>query len=87
MFKIRLLQQAEDDLANLDGAVARRIASRLEWLADNFNQIRREPLAGHLTGLFKLRVGDYRVVYEPLGEEQVVIVHMIGHRRDVYRDR
>jgi mRNA interferase RelE/StbE len=37
--------------------------------------------------LFKLRVGDYRVVYELIHEEQVVMVHAIGHRREVYRRR
>ncbi|HNS50126.1 MAG TPA: type II toxin-antitoxin system RelE/ParE family toxin [Anaerolineae bacterium] len=32
----------------------------------------------------ELRVGDYRVVYEQLHEEHVIVVHMIGHRGEIY---
>ena len=41
------------------------------------------PLRKTLKGYWKLRVGDYRVVYA-IGEEQKVIVLIICHRRDVY---
>ena len=44
-------------------------------------------LTGDLAGLHKLRVGDYRVVYEVLHSEQTIIVHLVGHRRDIYRRR
>ncbi len=46
-----------------------------------------EALTGDLEGLFKLRVGDHRVVYELLHEERSIIIHMIGHRREIYRRR
>jgi mRNA interferase RelE/StbE len=41
------------------------------------------PLAGEFRGLFKLRVGDDRVIYTKLAEG--VLVLRIGHRKDVYR--
>ncbi|HRQ39863.1 MAG TPA: type II toxin-antitoxin system RelE/ParE family toxin [Chloroflexota bacterium] len=85
MFEIRLLDTAVQDLAKLDQAVARRIIGRLRWLGENIHQVRREPLAGNLAGLFKFRVGDYRVIYQMLEAEQVIVVHQIGHRREVYR--
>jgi len=43
-----------------------------------------EPLKGRLRGLYKLREGDYRIVYEILRRERVIIVHLIGHRREIY---
>ena len=46
-----------------------------------------KPLLGELEGLTLARRGDYRVIYEILEEEQVVVVHRIQHRRDVYRGR
>jgi len=46
-----------------------------------------EALTGDLEGLFKLRVGDHRVVYGLLHEERSIIIHMIGHRREIYRRR
>jgi mRNA interferase RelE/StbE len=46
-----------------------------------------KPLAGELLGLFSARRGDYRIVYEILEAEQVVIIHRVQHRGRVYRPR
>ena len=45
------------------------------------------PLVGELDGLRSARRGDYRIIYEILEAEQVVLIHRIQHRRDVYRPR
>ena len=87
MYRVRLLGGASKDLAKLDKPAARRIVGRLHWLAENRKDASLEVLAGEFEGLFKLRVGDYRVVYELLREEQLILVHAIGHRREVYRRR
>ena len=62
-----------------------RIVRRIRWLAENLDMVRPVALKGDLTGLYKLRVGDYRIVYEVLHNKEVIVVHLIGHRRDVYR--
>jgi mRNA interferase RelE/StbE len=41
-------------------------------------------LAENLAGFYKLRVGDYRVLYEIDAELEVIEIDRIGHRRDVY---
>ena len=46
-----------------------------------------KPLLGELEGLTVARRGDYRIIYEIFEEEQVVLIHRIQHRRDVYRPR
>jgi len=84
-FALRLLDDAALDLEQLDKVMARRIVRRLQWLLANLESITPVPLKGSLAGLFKLRVGSYRVLYEVLRDEQVIVVHMIGHRRDIYR--
>jgi mRNA interferase RelE/StbE len=86
-FRARLLDAAVRDLARLDRPVARRIVQRINWLASNFGTIRPEVLAGDLAGFYKLRVGDYRVIYEALDAEQMLLVHAVGHRREIYRRR
>lgn len=43
-----------------------------------------KPLHGELAPFWSYRVGDYRVVYEIRDEEIVVLVIMIGHRREIY---
>ena len=87
MDRIRILEAAADELSRLDKPVSRRIIERIHWLAANLDATRLEGLTGDLVGLYKLRVGDYRVVYQFLHEEQVVVIHAIGHRREIYRKR
>lgn len=46
-----------------------------------------KPLLGELEGLHSARRGDYRIIYEILEDEKVVLIHRVQHRRDVYRPR
>ena len=46
-----------------------------------------KPLVGELVGLYSARRGDYRIVYEILEAEQVVLIHRVQHRGTVYRPR
>ena len=84
MFTPRILKGASRELGGLDPAVARRIVERIRWLAENIEHIKPEPLKGDLAGLFKLREGDYRVVYETLRKERLVVIHSVGHRSKIY---
>lgn len=46
-----------------------------------------KPLVGELAGLRSARRGDYRVIYEFDEGREVITVHRVQHRRDVYRSR
>lgn len=83
-YTVRLLDQAADDLARLDAIIARRILKRLDWLQANIETIVPGRLTGQFAGLNKLRVGDYRVIYQVIQQELVIVIRAIGHRRDVY---
>jgi len=85
--RVRLLASAARDLARLDKPDGQRVVRRIYWLASNHDTIRPEALSGSLSGLYKLRAGDFRVIYEILHAEGILIVHAIGHRREVYRKR
>lgn len=87
MYSIRLLKDATREINRLDKPVASRILRKLRWLAENLDNITPEPLKGGLAGLYKLREGDYRVVYEVLRSENTMVVHLIGHRRDIYKPK
>ena len=86
-YRIRILQAASRDLERLDKPIGRRIVQRINWLAVNLDAIRLEALTDELAGLYKLRVGDYRIFYEVLWEEETIVIHAIGHRREIYRRR
>jgi len=87
MYRVHILDAATKELARLNKPVGRRIAERINWLAANLDNIKPFPLTGDLAGLYKLRIGDYRVVYEIIRVERTIIIHKIGHRRDIYRKR
>ena len=86
-YRVHILDAATQDLARLDKQVARRIVQRIKWLAENLEVVRLEGLTGDFEGLYKLRVGNYRVIYEVLWKEKTIVIHMIGHRKDIYRKR
>ena len=82
MAKIEWNEDAIKDLAKLDKPVAERILKKIDWLSNNFEKIIPEPLIGQFKGTFKLRIGDWRVVYTIQG--QILVIQFIGHRRDIY---
>jgi len=84
MYQVELLPPAINDLKRLDKPVAQRIFDKLRWLAENCESMNPEALAGPLKGLSKLRVGDCRVIYEADRENQLITIHMIGHRGEIY---
>ncbi|MEK7802812.1 MAG: type II toxin-antitoxin system mRNA interferase toxin, RelE/StbE family, partial [Deltaproteobacteria bacterium] len=63
MPKIEWTKDALDDLQRLDKPVGRRILNKITWLSQHFNNITPEPLSGELSGAFKIRIGDWRVIY------------------------
>jgi mRNA interferase RelE/StbE len=85
MYQLRLLAEASRELANLDKPVRSRIVDRLRWLSENLDQITPQPLTGDLAGLYKFRVGDFRILYEIQRQENTILIHAIGHRREIYR--
>jgi mRNA interferase RelE/StbE len=87
MYRVQLLKEATRDLAKMDKSAGRRIIDRINWLADNLDDVKPEILSGDLSEFHKLRVGSYRVVYEILRDEQLIVIHQIGHRREIYRRR
>jgi len=86
-YTVKLLDAALRDLARLDKTIARRVLKRLEWFSAHLTELTPESLVGDWAGFYKLRVGDYRVLYEILDSERVIVLHIIAHRRDVYRAR
>jgi mRNA interferase RelE/StbE len=87
VYRVRILDTAIHELSQLDKSVSRRIVKRITWLAAHLDEVKWEALSGDLEGLYKLRVGDYRVIYEVLHGERTIVIHAIGHRREIYRRR
>jgi len=85
-YRIALSPMAARQLRKLDAQVRRRIQAALDLLAEQ----PRPPSATRLlggAGEWRVRTGDYRIVYEIEDERLSILVLRIGHRREVYEAR
>ena len=83
-YEVRLKPSAERVLRRLPAQVRSRIGGRLDALAVNPRPSGCEKLAG-VEDLYRVRIGDYRFVYQVSDEVLLVLVATLGHRGDVYR--
>jgi len=83
-YAVRILDDALEQLAKVTLRDRRAIMARIGRLAADPYGPGTGALRRDLGGYRKLRVGDYRVVYEVRSDELVVIVVTVGHRRHVY---
>lgn len=85
-FRITVAPAAARQLRTLDPPARRRVQAAIELLADE----PRPPAATRLVGgggEWRVRTGDYRIVYEVDDGVLLVLVVAVGHRREIYRDR
>jgi mRNA interferase RelE/StbE len=76
----------EKDLRSLPKSALLRVVKSLELLGENPFPRQALKLEGG-EQLYRLRVGDYRVVYSVNQKMREVVVHYVRHRREVYRIR
>jgi mRNA interferase RelE/StbE len=82
-YKLLIKRSAAKELEELLPKVRRRVASRIDALGPTPRPPGVEKLSGQEK--YRLRQGDYRVLYAIDDDAAVVTVVKIGHRRDVYR--
>lgn len=83
-YEVRLARRAARSLASLERREQQRIRAALDLLADN----PRPPTCVAMQGedsVYRVRVGDDRIVYEVLDSIFLVHVVRVGHRREAYR--
>ena len=83
-YEVRLARRAVRSLADLQRRDQQRIRAAIDLLAENPRPPSCVALQGE-AGVYRVRVGDYRIVYEVFDRVLVVQVVRIGHRREVYR--
>jgi mRNA interferase RelE/StbE len=83
-YAVEFSPSAEREFRKLSREVQRRLSPRIDSLAQNPRQSGAKKLKGR-EDLWRIRVGDYRIVYEVRDRTLVVLVIRVAHRRDVYR--
>lgn len=82
-YSVIFAKRASKRLERMDNTAARRIIAATEALGDNPRPRGARKIEGH--DQWRIRVGDYRIIYEVHSDQLVVLVVKVGHRRDVYR--
>jgi len=83
-FEVRIDPDAQKELRRLPPPMRERVVKAIDALKDNpFGGKDIRKLRGELTGLYRLRVGNYRVVYRIVEEQRLVIVEAVGTRGEV----
>jgi mRNA interferase RelE/StbE len=82
-YELRFKASVAKDLRGLPKGDVRRILERIETLRDDPRQPGSEKLSAQER--YRVRQGNYRILYEILDAEVVVLVVKVGHRREVYR--
>ncbi len=83
MYRVTILRRAQKELGALAGDAYTRVRDAIVALGED----PRPPGCLKLTARegWRIRIGDYRVVYEIDDSDRMVTVLHVGHRRDVYR--
>jgi mRNA interferase RelE/StbE len=84
-YSVTFARSARKELEKLPSSIAQRIIARIEALVINPRTTRSVKLQGN-RNLWRIRVGDYRVVYHVDDAARIIDVSIIRHRRDAYRD-
>ncbi|MBI5475144.1 MAG: type II toxin-antitoxin system RelE/ParE family toxin [Ignavibacteriales bacterium] len=82
MYSLLILKVALKELANLPDNVYQKIRNEIRELAKNPRPVGCKKLTGR--DGWRIRVGDYRVIYEIEDNQQKIIVLHVGHRKDIY---
>jgi len=85
-YKVTIAPAAERQLRKLDPQARRRIHAAIELLSENPRPPKAIQLVGG-AGEWRVRTGDYRIIYEIHDDHLIVLVLRVGHRREIYESR
>lgn len=86
-WQFEITDTGKTDLDKLDAITRRQVLEKLRWFAANFQSLIPLPLGGRWRGFFKLRVGDWRIVYEVNHDIRRITVYAVGNRDEIYKRR
>jgi mRNA interferase RelE/StbE len=85
-YQVRLAPAAVRQLRKLDPPGRRRVQAAIDLLAEDPRPPGARQLVGG-AGEWRVRTGDFRIIYDIRNEELLVLVVKVGHRKDVYERR
>lgn len=87
VYQIEFAPRIEKQLKIIPADVRKKIFDRIEKLKNIPRPENVEPLQGVDSGLFRIRQGDYRIVYSIQDKKLLVLIVRIVHRKEVYKKK
>jgi mRNA interferase RelE/StbE len=84
MYKITIKKSAAKELNELPNKIAMLITSAIYQLAENPRPTGCKKLKGKKIEFWRIRIGDYRVIYTIDEEVKIIDIQKLGHRKDIY---
>jgi len=85
MYTVTFKKSAEKEFEKLSTHAIRRIAPAIDALAMDPRPVGAKKLEGQKESLWRIRIGDYRVIYLIEDVIKIVEIRRIGHRKDIYQ--
>lgn len=87
LYAIEFAPRTEDQLEIIPKTIRKQVLDRIEKLKKNPRPANVEPLHGSDSGLFRIRQGDYRIVYSIQDNKLLILVVRVVHRKEVYKKK
>jgi len=85
MYTIIISESAFKELKKIQKVYVNKIQIAIDRLSENPRPVGCKKLQGTNENLYRIRIGDYRVVYSIEDKIKIVDIRQIGHRKDIYR--
>lgn len=85
MFRLGFTLSGNNSFLKLDKVSAQRVLDKLKWLLINAELVIHVPLSWKYKGLYKIRIGDWRVIYNIDYQARLITIHKVGHRKEIYQ--
>ena len=86
-YKVIVHEEAKKELQRLAPEIARRIIKKIKGHLIKAPADLGVPLRGEFAGLYRYRVGDWRVIYSIAFAQETIIILRVEHRRTVYKTK
>ena len=86
MYKLLFLSSAKKEFKKLDFVAQKNIKEKLILLSTNPEVLKNniKALKGKFKGKFRLRINQYRIIFQIKNNELIITIIAIGHRKEVY---
>jgi mRNA interferase RelE/StbE len=87
MYQIRTDPKFDKQIQKINRSISKQIQSWIENNLENTTAPRRQgkPLTGTKKGLWRYRIGDYRIITQIKDKQLIILCLSVGHRREIYK--